>query len=149
MKTIVIDGKEYVLVPKDELEPVIDDTLTTQDATRSPLDDFDDQSVVLPPAKPIDDGLATQDEKKKSIRVVTQDEIVETLPVAPPAQPKKYDYRERYLKKELMPSDVLTFSRIDQSLLKANPEDPMIKADANRPKENQLFYGPGVQIDGA
>lgn len=153
MQTVILDGIEYVLVPKEQLQPTIaggvgsqppqnQASQTTQDAPRSPLEDFVDQSVVSTPTKHVDDGLATQDEKKNAIRVVEQS------PSVPKAQPKVYTYREKYLKKELTPADIYVFPKFDAKTLAGNPEDPMIKADAQKPKDQQLFYGPGAQYEG-
>ena len=154
MQTVVIDGKEYVLVPKEQLQPVEtpvnNGTETTQDEPGSPLDDFLDTSPVSTPQKPFDDGLATNAEKQNSIRVVVpqenpQDTTVSVLPDVPKATPRPYAYRERFIKQELMPADITAQPTFHRELLAGNPEDPMIKADQNKPRELQLFYGPGTQ----
>jgi len=150
MKTIVIDGQEYVLVPKEQLQPVeTPQTVnnareTAQEAFHggsSLLDDFTDTTTV---SKPVDDGLATAKEKDEAIRVV---EPVATQNVRQ-AVPRPYAYRQKFIKKELTPADVLARPTYHGELLKGNPEDPMIKADAQKPKEMQLFYGPGTQYEG-
>jgi len=152
MKIVVLDGVEYVLIPKSELLPdqPIEDTLQPPDAPErgsSPLDDF----LPHPPTKSsIDDGLATQDEKENAITIQTPEQIVVApkIPNVPKATPQKSSYREKYVKKELTPADVMTFPRYGRSHFTDNPEDPMIKTDANRPKGKQLFYGPGIESEG-
>jgi hypothetical protein len=150
MQTITLDGIEYVLVPKETLQPTIaggvgsQPPVATQDAPRSPLEDFIGESVAPTTQPHVDDGLATQDEKEIAIRVVTPEQTVDV----PKAQPKVYDYREKFLKKELMPSDVYATPKYDAKTLAGNPEDPMIKADAQKPASMRLFYGPGAQYEG-
>lgn len=137
MQTIVLDGKEYVLVPAEQLQEV------PPKPQESALIDFLQDNVPL-----IDDGLATEKEKQTSIRVLEGNnlqEIVTNSITAPKAHPKPYLYRERYLRKELLPSDIMTFSRMNQSFLDSNPEDPMIKADAKKPRSRQVFYGPSTE----
>lgn len=150
MQTITIDGKEYVLVPKEQLQPVeqpvVERTETTQDADSSVLNDFMVDAPIAPTETHPDDGLATQKEKEKNIRVIEipqQETVVSSLPSVPAAQPKKYEYFERFKNHELTAADIMTFPRIGRDLLANNPEDPLIKADAKRPKSQQLFYGPG------
>ena len=148
MQTITLDGVEYVLVPKEQLQPVdqpsIEATQQAPDAPQSVLNDFVDQSVVPPTSKPVDDGLATQSEKENAIRVV---EPTATQNVRQ-AVSRPYAYRQKFIKKELTPADVLARPTYHGELLKGNPEDPMIKSDAQKPKEMQLFYGPGTQYEG-
>jgi hypothetical protein len=66
----------------------------------------------------------------------------------PKAAPKPYTYREKFLKKELSASDVVTPPKYNKKLLEGNPEDPMIKADNQKPEGMKLFYGPGIQYEG-
>jgi len=153
MRTIVIDGKEYVLVPSEQLREVPPEPLqeTAPDNAQSVLEDFIDPSGMDTQSAPVDDGLATLEEKKQAIHITDQGETQDVVAAplqAPKAQPKPYSYRERFLKKKLMPSDIMTFSRIDQDFLDSNPEDPMIKADARLPKSKRLFYGPSTEQEG-
>ncbi len=154
MQTITIDGKEYVLVPKEQLQPVEQPapsgTETPQDAEISPLNDFMMDAPIAPTETHPDDGLATQDEKTQSIRVTQvpetpQETVVSSLPSVPAAQPKKYLYRERFVNKELTAADVVAMPTYHRELLASNPEDPMIQADKRKPKELRLFYGPGTE----
>lgn len=147
MQIVILDGIEYVLVPKEQLQPTIAGGIGSQplqDAPRSSLEDFVDQSIVSSPTLHVDDGLATQDEKENAIRVVTPQQIS----TIPKAQSKVYEYRDKFLKKELTPADIHTFPKYDAKTLAGNPEDPMIKADALRPPDQRLFYGPGAQYEG-
>ena len=147
MQKIVLDGKEYVLVPSEQLKEIPQPPKNIEDSsTKSILADFLEESSVEIARSPVDDGLMDNKEKGNAIRVVDnpQDLVVrQEIIYAPPAKPKPYAYRERFLKKELLASDIMTFSRLSSTLIAGNPEDPMIKADARKPKEMRLFYGPG------
>lgn len=148
MQKIIIDGKEFVLVPSEQLKEVTPEPLknTAPDPTQSVLEDF------LAPDAPMhpDDGLATEEEKQEAIKVTVQsdnpqDIVTGGITAVPKATPRPYSYRERFLKKQILPSDVMTFSRVDQDFLDSNPEDPWIKADAKLPKHKRLFYGPSTE----
>lgn len=146
MQTIILDGKEYVLVPREQLREVPQPAQTTPpQPPQTSLDDFlvDNGTEIVPP--PVDDGLADNKEKQGAIRVVEQEVITAQPLSAPPARSRPYEYRQRFLRKEVLPSDIMTFSRLSQSMIDANPEDPFIKADAKKPKSKQLFYGPGSE----
>ena len=97
MQTVVIDGKEYVLVPKEAVQPsTIPPVVSTPqnigvpsvpqapETAISPLDDFLSVSDLK---GGVDDGLATQQEKETLIRVVeppkTQDVVVSVIPNVP------------------------------------------------------------------
>lgn len=158
MKTIVLDGVEYALVPKEQLQPVNQPPTpaeisqeTTQDSPGGILSDFVDSAPVAPIEPPVDDGLATHEEKQELIQVHIphEEQTIVSQPVAAPkAQPRPYAYRQKFLDRDLSPADVMTFPRISRQIIDANPEDPMIKADSKLRKEDQLFYGPGTQVEG-
>jgi hypothetical protein len=144
MQTIIIDGKEYVLVPKEQLQPVPTPTPeVVPDSASTPLQDFLGGGGTSTPPLVVDDGLATSEEKKEAIRVVTPSQTVNV----PKAQPKTSPYREKFLKKELGPEDVASPPKFHREMLTNNPEDPMIKADAQRPASQRLFYGPGAEFE--
>lgn len=160
MNTIVIDGKEYVLIPKEQLQPVETPPVATTppnaspDNTTSVLEDFmGGGGTSTPPIHP-DDGLATNKEKQEAIKIVlpspNQTEIVDPskMVTVPKATPKPSGYRERFINHTLDPNDVSVPLKFSRELLAGNPEDPMIKADSQRPKGDQLFYGPGIQYAG-
>lgn len=153
MQTITIDGKEYVLVPKEQLREVPKPPENIEpDPPQSVLSDFLGESGMDTPLPPVDDGLQDNKEKQEAIKITIQDDnpqdIVTRGVTAPKAQPRPYLYRERFLKKELLPTDIMTFSRMSTTLLEGNPEDPFIKADAKKPKSQRLFYGPGSEQEG-
>ena len=147
MQTIILDGKEYALIPKEQLREIPQPIKNIQDSsTKSILDEFLEESNVEIARPLVDDGLMDNKEKRNAIKVIDnpQDLVVrQEIIYAPPAKPKPYEYRERYLKKELLASDIMTFSRISSATISGNPEDPMIKADEKKPKSMRLFYGPG------
>lgn len=149
MNTVVIDGREYVLVPKDELEIIPPAPVAPVQESTSPLEDF---------LGYVDDGLATPEEKQSAIQVHTdpnlysqepQAYVTETLPVVPPAQPKRYEYREKYLNHEITASDVFALPSYKFGVIKNYVDVPMIEADKKRPKDKQLFYGEGQSVEGA
>lgn len=147
MQTVTIDGQEYVLVPKEDLQPaqtVGNARESSQDAFHGGSSILEDFRPVQPVSKPVDDGLATQKEKEQAIRIV---EDTQSLNV-PKAHPRPYSYRQKFVKKELTPADVYALPQFHGELLTGNPEDPMIKSDAQKPKNMQLFYGPGTQYEG-
>jgi hypothetical protein len=140
MKTIVLDGVEYVLTPKDQSPPVVSNP--SPNSPSSPLADFLGQDGESPRPQ-VDDGLATPQEKQEAIKIVVPGKVSGI----PKAKPQESPYWKKFKSRTLTPYDVTAIPTRDPRFLSNNPEDPMIRADASRPKEKQLFYGPGIEFE--
>lgn len=149
MQVITIDGKEYVLVPKEDLQPVNPEPRpnTQPKPQEEVLNDF------LPVESPaittqiILHEIATIEERKEAIRIVDATSISNI----PSATPKKSEYREKFLTHDLSPNDIRTFSRPNFGVIKQFNEIPEIAnldtGAAPSKSTGPSFYGPGVQFD--
>lgn len=103
LRTLVLDGVEYVLIPKETFERIIgvSEELPTSEAPNTEpesdqeLTDFD----VAPQPRPL--PLASDEEKKASIKVV------DVMPEIKKAQGAAYGYAERLKNRALVPEDVM------------------------------------------
>ena len=149
MQTIVIEGKEFVLIPKEDLQPV--NPQPVQNIQPEPkeaiLNDFlpEDSTPTISRPKPLE--IATIEERQEAIRVVD----ATTLQNVPKATAKESDYRKRFLEKELTANDVRIFKRPNHGLIKNFSEIPEIAEldSGNTPSKSTgpSFYGPGAQFD--
>lgn len=135
MKTVVIDGIEYQLVPVPKQDEQNDDQHqnTTGNDAGSILADFlgeNDTGVQQLVSEP-----STGNEAQ--IRIVNATGGVQA------AQPKEYEYRKKFLNRELTPSDVVGKTGIPQKAVKNFKDVPEIESD----KGGKLFYGPGLEFD--
>lgn len=149
MQTITIDGKEYVLVPKEDLQPINPQRSisTSLEPQESLLNDFIPESSTSLPFKSKPLEIATIEEQREAIRVVDATNINEV----PKASPKEYEYRKRFVEKNLTTQDIRNLSRPNSGLIRNFSEIPEIKAlDAGRTPSTSTgpsFYGPGVEFD--
>jgi len=137
MQTITIDGKEYVLIPREQLQPV-------PEPAQSVLADFVELSDTY-----VDDGLSSHKDKQAAIQVVEQTNIVDEAPTVKKADGKEYEYRTRFLNHELIPSDVFSVNRGVMNAVKRYKDVGSIEADKSRPPEHQMFYGEGLTSEGS
>jgi len=132
-ETIVLSGKEYVLVPL-ELFPGETEEVK-QDISVS---DFDpEEKRPLP--------LATNKEKEEAIRVVESTGDIHVQK----AVPKPSGYQERFQKKRLLPTDVSARSNAADAI-GGFVEDAYIHSmdyGGNLPPGKTGFYGKGIEID--
>ena len=126
LKTIVLDGVEYVLIPRETFESITGNTQEEPQAeVSSPIDDFEVEKK-----EPIVDSIS----------------IVESVQGVPKAQGKESEYVKRLQTHTLRPEDVM--------VLKTNfddmPETPEIARNDFKhkmPPGKWGFYGPGVERD--
>jgi hypothetical protein len=126
LQTMVLAGKEYVLVP---IEFMPDAPVVSEEPEKHPV--------------PLE--IATKEEQRESIRVVDPGETGK----AKPATPKVYGYQERFLKKQILPTDISIVQR-NTDLIKDFQEDSFIKSmdwGNTIPPGKSGFYGPGVEVD--
>ena len=147
MQTILIDGKEFVLVPKEDLQPVIQVKETIQPETPGDiLNDFLPAETTPSSSLPKPLEIATIEEATESVRIVDATSLINI----PQAASKEYEYRKKFLTKTLTPHDVKTY-RPNYALVKDFTEIPEIAAldSGNAPSQSTgpSFYGPGPQFD--
>lgn len=145
MNTVIIDGKEYVLIPREQLQEKPPQTPPSE-PVESVLADFFGGEVV-------DDGLATHKEKQSAIQVITQpptqDQVVDVIPGVRPATPQRYAYREKFVRHELTPGDIFAPNTYMFGVVKNYKDVEMIESDKMRPPNKQLFYGEGLSVEGS
>ncbi len=122
---MVLDGIEYVLIPKDTFEASVG----------IEKEEVVEQEIVAKPEAYVE---------KVSVKVV------ETMPGVKKAQPSVYGYAQRLKKKALVPEDVM----VVKTNFEAMPESPEIakndfkdKSSAALQKAKFGFYGPGAERD--
>lgn len=142
LTTIVIAGREYYLVPKEFLDPIIPvktDSLKPE-PVQSVLEDFSE-----PTATPMPPELATKEEQRQSIKIVTPKSISKVSQ----AKGGRYKYREKFLSHELTPMDLIAQGP------RLNPTTGFVEdaTIASMDSKNKLppgkfeFYGPGIEND--
>jgi len=118
VKTIVLDEKEYVLIPREIFEKIFGGIPKSE----SPL------------------PLATKEEQKESIMVV------DSLPEIRKAKGSDYGFAHRLKTKTLVPEDVMvTNTHFDK--MPETREIAANDSKNNMPPGKFGFYGPGIERD--
>ena len=141
VKTIVLDGVEYLLIPLDEVKK--DENPVPEPSQDAFLEDF--LGTELSPYHLPSEETSNQQETSNfdTVKLVDATENID----APKAVPQEYEYRKRYLKHQLRVSDI-TAQKIPPHF--ENYEDiPEIEANMVRNIKTAKagFYGPGVEYD--
>ena len=136
MKTTVIDGVEYQLVPVQKQDDTTDDQPknSPSDDAGSILADFVGESGVVSHESAEEPSTASSEQ----IRIVDT-----TVGQVQQAQPKEYEYRKKFLNRELTPQDVVGRTGIPPQAVKQFKDVPEIEAD----RGGKHFYGPGLEFD--
>lgn len=131
---MVLDGVEYVLIPKDVFDKTLGITKEVEDVVPNTagLNDFEVESK---------SPVVSAQPQKESIKVV------EVMPDVKKAEAKVYGYAERLKKHALVPEDVMVLKTNFEDM----PELPEIArndyTDASKIKGKWGFYGPGAERD--
>lgn len=158
MKTIVLDGIEYVLIPRDQLSALFgESTPTLSKPEPAPAKSPEPEPPAAEPSA-LTDFMGVEDSTIRVIKshpspmtTVTEPDIRIVDPTlterVEEAQPKPYSYRDRFLKKQLLPNDVMGFPGFNPNDIHKFQDLPEFEMDAKRPASKQLFYGAGIEID--
>lgn len=140
METIILNGKEYVLVPIEHYQAPLESPVPPQEATESFLEGFTGGEVSLEPETRVNDNTNIP---APLIRVMTQDSMGEIVE----ASAKPSTYREKYLKRELTGGDVSQTAKPNPTIITQFKDLPEIEMDKRVSSDKQRFYGPGVEYD--
>ena len=134
LTTTVIDGVEYVLVPKTLVDEPKEEV--RKEAPTIGLAGFLPEDVV---------GEPPTEEKREEVWIVEPAAVSGVKQ----AKGKSYAYREKYLQHALLPHDVMTFPTVGQSIKNFTESKEIRSADfGNRiPPGKWGFYGPGIEAD--
>lgn len=153
-QTIVLNGIEYILIPKANANEIKQQKTTSQKVDDTPIEedilaDFlgDAPTNTVPSVE----EKNVQEEKpimQTEENVMIVDATKTDFPMAPS---RKYDYRERFVRHELTPADVVNQNRFNPRLVRdfKETDDLIRRLDGGKDpdKISYGFYGPGIEVD--
>lgn len=153
-QTIVLNGIEYILIPKANVNEIKQQETTSQRVADTPIEedilsDFLDNSPVNTISSP-KEQVAQEDKPTMPTEenVMIVDATKTDFPMAPS---RKYDYRERFVRHELTPADVVNQNRFNPRLVRdfKETDDLIRRLDGGKDpdKISYGFYGPGIEVD--
>src|SRR3990167_8877933 len=116
LKIIILDGIEYVLIPRDMFEKNVEVPEVVQEIPKEDLSDFEPEESV---------------------------KIVESMPGVKKAQGSEYGYKKRLDKQALLPEDVMVLKTNFEDMPES-PEIARNDFKNKIPPGKWGFYGPGA-----
>lgn len=131
---MIIDGIEYILVPKNEEKSHVNSEMP-ENTSNSPILEFLGQSSIDPDSNKEEKEIGTQ------VKIIEENNNRSVIK----AVGKKSEYRERFKKKKLLPTDIAVLRpKIDIDKFR---DLDIIELDSKRSSKSQMFYGPGIEAD--